>query len=146
LGGVPALYSVLAGQDYTSTTYLALLIVFGTGGFTFLWHDNLIQKIDEASKAVPQAIYLYTFKFLGYLASLLATLTLLLTMLLGATTPITSWWVMPVIVLAYGLLLLWCTRSEMDLPLPKKTFSLPSFLPPTPKPFGKIVPVAKRKK
>ena len=37
---------------------------------------------------------------------------LLLTILLGSQNPTVDWWVMPVILLSFGLLLTWCTRFE----------------------------------
>lgn|SRR3989338_8341028 len=112
LGGLPAIYGVLARQSYDSTTYLALLIVFAVGGFTFLWHDHLARTVDGTARAVPHAIYLFTFKMLGYLMSMLSGISLLLTILLGSQNPTAEWWVMPTILLFFGLLLTWCTRFE----------------------------------
>ncbi len=112
IGGIPAIYGVLASQAYESNTYLALLIVFACGGFTFLWHDHMIRQTDAPSRAVPHAIYVTLFKLLGYLLTLVSALSLLLTMLLGLGTLLPNWWIMPTITLFYGLLLTWCTRSE----------------------------------
>lgn len=112
LGGIPAIYGVLARETYTSNTYLALLIVFACGGFTFLWHDHTVRMTDAPSRAVPHAIYVTLFKLLGYLLTLVSALSLLLTMLLGYDTVLPNWWIMPSITLFYGLLLTWCTRSE----------------------------------
>src|SRR3989344_1694294 len=147
LGGVPAMYGVLAREPYESTTYLALLIVFSAGGLTFLWHDHLARTVDAPSRAVPHAIYFFTFKVLGYLLTLLAAVSLLLTMLLGTADMTGKWWIMPVILLGYGLLLSWCTRSDADI---AKGFSStpsvksPSFPPKNFPPKGKFVP-GKRK-
>ncbi|MBI3331769.1 hypothetical protein HYZ99_02305 [Candidatus Peregrinibacteria bacterium] len=112
LGGLPAIYGVLARQPYESTTYLALLIVFASGGLTFLWHDHMARGIEGGARAVPHAIYLFTFKVMGYIMTLLSAMSLLLTLLLGTQAPTVDWWVMPTILLLYGLLLSWCTRSE----------------------------------
>ncbi len=150
VGGLPALHSVLSGQDYPSTTYLALLIVFASGGLTFLWHDHLAHTIDGASRAVPEAIYFYTFKLLGFLAALLAAMSLLLTMLLNPESP-ENWWVMPVIILTYGLLLSWCTRTENGSLL-QKFQSSPLAMPPSfPRPVpakapGKVLPQRKKQR
>ena len=72
LGGLPAVYGVLAREPYDSSTYLALLIVFSAGGLTFLWHDHLVRTVDSASRSVPHAIYFFTFKVIGYLLTLLS--------------------------------------------------------------------------
>lgn len=148
LGGLPALYGVLAREPYESTTYLALLIVFTAGGLTFLWHDNLARTIDAPSRAVPHAIYFFTFKVLGYLLTLLSAVSLLLTMLLGTADTTGRWWIMPVLLLAYGLLLSWCTRHDGDI---AKGFSStpsvksPSTFPPKNlSPKGKFVPGKKK--
>src|SRR3989344_625459 len=42
LGGLPALYSVVARTQYEASAYLGLLVLFACGGFTFLWHDMLL--------------------------------------------------------------------------------------------------------
>lgn len=112
LGGLPAIYGVLARQPYESSTYLALLIVFATGGLTFLWHDHLARTVDGASRAVPHAIYLYTFKVLGYIMMVLSAVSIVLTLLLGSDIPAADWWVMPLMLLLYGILLSWCTRFD----------------------------------
>ncbi|MDO8648914.1 MAG: hypothetical protein Q7R81_03960 [Candidatus Peregrinibacteria bacterium] len=114
IGGLPAVYGVLARQPYESVIYIALLLVFSAGGLTFLWHDHLLRSVDENSRSVPSAIFFLMFKVLGYGSVLFAALSLVLTMLLGFEEE--EWWVMPTIMLLYGLLLSWCTRFEAHAP------------------------------
>jgi len=111
LGSLPALYGVLANQNYDSKMYLALLIIFTAGGLTFLWHDNLLRNVDVHSRAVPEAVYRYTLKLIGYASVLISTLSLLIVMLLGSSTT-AHWWVLPFLFLCYGILLSWCTRDD----------------------------------
>jgi len=111
IGALPTIYSVLSGRGYSSITYLGLLMVFSIGGVIFLWHDHHEQAIDTASKAVPGAIYFYMFKILGHLLTIFAGLSLLLTIIFsGGGDP--EWWMTPMIMLFYGLLLCWCTTED----------------------------------
>lgn len=115
IGALPTVYSVLAGITYTSETYIALLLVFASGGAVFLWHDNHVRTIDSASQAVPAALYFYLFKIIGRLLTLLAAISLSLNIILGETT-LPGWWITPLVILLYGLLLSWCTREEERRP------------------------------
>lgn len=113
-GGLPALYGVtekifLKIETYSTETYLALLLLFATGGLLFLWHEQIAEKIDSASSAVCAVLFWFTFKAVGLLLMLFSGLSLLLTMLLVRPLP-TEWWVQPSVLLVYGLLLSWCTR------------------------------------
>ncbi len=113
-GGLPALSSVIhsvAGNSdgYSTETYLALLLLFAVGGLLFLWHEQMAAKIESASAAVPAVIFWFTFKIAGLFLVISSALSLLLTMLLVAEPP-SDWWSEPLLMLLYGLLLLWCTR------------------------------------
>ena len=111
LGGLPALYSVVARTQYEASAYLGLLVLFACGGFTFLWHDHAARDLEPAARAVPHAIYLFTFKMMGYVLTLLSILSLVLTILLGMPSE-PNWWIMPTLLLLDGLLLSWCTRDQ----------------------------------
>ena len=119
-GALPAVYGVLEKfsdgmERFTAEAYLALLILFSCGGITFLWHEQIAERIDDASRRVPALLFWYTFKSLGCLLILIGVLSLLFTMLL--THPLVStWWITPVVMLLYGLLLSWCTRSPASSP------------------------------
>lgn len=110
-GALPTLISVLAGVELAGATYFTLLVIFATGGILFLWHDNAVHTIDEASRAVPGAIFLYMFKIIGYAIVLLWVLSLITTLMTGIPED-AGWWIMPLVMILYGLLLAWCTRSD----------------------------------
>ncbi len=119
-GGLPAIFGVtqklfVGTESYTTETYLALLMLFATGGLLFLWHEQAAEKIDTASSAVPAVLFWYTFKAVGLVISVFAALSTLLTMLLLRPLP-PEWWVQPVVLFVYGLLLSWCTRSPAEEP------------------------------
>ncbi len=111
LGALPTIVSVLNGHGYSSIAYLGLLFVFAIGGIVFLWHDHHEQMIDAASKAIPEAIYFSVFKILGHFIALFAGLSLLLTIIFGAASG-DEWWILPTVLLCYGLLLCWCTSND----------------------------------
>ncbi|MDD5623568.1 MAG: hypothetical protein PHI23_02575, partial [Candidatus Peribacteraceae bacterium] len=70
-----------------------------------------VQEMESASRAVPQAVFVAIVKTIGHLITVLTALSLVVAFALGNTTA--GWWVMPVILLLYGLLLLWCTKSDV---------------------------------
>ncbi|MDB4978403.1 MAG: hypothetical protein JWM56_589 [Candidatus Peribacteria bacterium] len=139
---IPALRSVLSGavQPLGAKYYLALLIVFATGGLVFLLHEHMARTIDETSKAVPYAIYFYTLKIIGFLATVLAALALLSLMLLGVANTMPDWWIMPVIALAYGLILSWCT--QVQTPGPATAARTPTPAPTQTMPVKAAAPMA----
>ncbi|PIR49406.1 hypothetical protein COU79_05045 [Candidatus Peregrinibacteria bacterium CG10_big_fil_rev_8_21_14_0_10_54_7] len=110
-GALPTLVSVLAGVELAGTTYFTLLVIFAAGGILFLWHDNAVHAIDEAFRAVPGAIFLIMFKIIGYAIVLLWVLSLITTLMNGIPED-AGWWIMPLVMILYGLLLAWCTRSD----------------------------------
>ncbi len=112
LGILPAVHGVLAQTQFKTETYLGFLVMFTIGGLVFLLHEHMARAVDDASRAVPQAIYFFTFKIIGSLATTVGALLLLLAMLFGQAQQDPQWWVMPAITLAYGLVLSWCTRLE----------------------------------
>lgn len=108
--GLLAIYGVLAGTVYSdSNTYLGLLLVFTTGGLLYVWHDTVARSVDAASRSVPHAVFVFTFRLVGMLISVFSILSLFLTMLLRPITADVVWWVQPVMFLFYGLILCWCT-------------------------------------
>ncbi len=139
MGALPALYSVLANkvvgqQPFTTNTYLGLLIVFAVGGLIFLLHEHLARTVDEPSRAIPYAIYFFTFKIIGVLALLFGCMGLLLSMLFGIANTTAGWWIMPTIILLYGLVLSYCTRLESLVLAPQKITA-----PGSPTPAGAMV-------
>lgn len=112
IGALPTVFSVFAGVAYTGRTYIALLLVFACGGLLFLMQDQETRKLDAASKAVIEAIYMTTLKVIGNLLALLSAVSIFLSIVLAAFEP--GWWVTPFVLLLYGLLLSWCTRGSND--------------------------------
>lgn len=117
--GFPAVVSVLTGASFVPQSYLFLLIIFATGGLTFLWYEQHISKIDPASRAVPALIFHSLFKFLGFFTTFTAALTILSTLLFVPHAALSGqWWPSPLLLLAFGIFLLWCTAS----PSPSRPF------------------------
>ena len=113
-GALPAVYGVLekfsiGAERFSAEMYLSLLILFSAGGVTFLWHEQVAERIDDASRRVPALLFWYSFKAIGYVLSLIAALSFLFTMLLIRPLE-TTWWITPIVILLYGVLLSWCTR------------------------------------
>ncbi|UPA22240.1 hypothetical protein K8942_04280 [Candidatus Peribacteria bacterium] len=108
-GGLPAVHAVVSHQILTSNTYLGLLLLFIIGGITYLWHDSMLQKVDSISKAIPAALFFYSWKFIGLLVALFASLSFILELLVGASGQTYGWWNVHLVMLLYGLLLCWFT-------------------------------------
>lgn len=113
-GALPAVYGVLekfsiGAERFSAEMYLSLLVLFSAGGVTFLWHEQTAERIDDASRRVPALLFWYSFKAIGYILTLVAALSFLFTMLLIRPLAVT-WWITPIVILLYGLLLSWCTR------------------------------------
>ena len=112
IGALPTVFSVFSGVSYTSRTYVALLLVFACGGVLFLVHDQMAHAIDRASKAVIEAVYLFSLKLIGNLIVVFSAISMLLHVVLGSFEA--GWWVSPLVLLLYGFLLCWCTRGQHD--------------------------------
>ncbi len=110
VGAIPTLTSVLGGPPYPGRIYMSLLWVFLVGGALFLWHEQCAQKIERASIAVVHALFVTTVKTVGYVVALFSGLTLLITIALGQYSQ--HWWVSPVIMLLYGILLFWSAKES----------------------------------
>ncbi|MDD5103278.1 MAG: hypothetical protein PHX93_02660 [Candidatus Peribacteraceae bacterium] len=110
VGAIPTLTSVLGGPPYPGRVYMSLLWVFLVGGSLFLWNEQCTQKIDHASLTVVHVLFVTTVKTIGYVVALFSGLVLLIQIALGQYTP--HWWVSPVILLLYGILLFWSARES----------------------------------
>lgn len=117
IGALPTVFSVFAGVAYTGRTYIALLLVFASGGLLFLVQDQAARDLDATSKAVVEAVYITTLKVIGNLMTLLSAVSIFLSIVLASFAP--GWWVTPFVLLLYGLLLSWCTRGNHDWELIK---------------------------
>lgn len=127
-GALPAVYGVLekfttGDERFSAEMYLALLILFSLGGVTFLWHEQMAERIDDGSRRIPALLFWYTFKTLGALLTLLGILSFLFTMLL--TRPLVGpWWITSIVTILYGVLLSWCTRTPAASSQPFKMMPL----------------------
>lgn len=133
IGALPAVYGVfekfaLGVERFSAEMYLALLILFSAGGFVFLWHERVAERIEDASKKIPALLFWYTFKIIGMLLMLASALHLVLVMLLTGAQLVAGWWITSSVLLLYGALLSWCTRTPVKMS-PPAAF--------TPAPMGK---------
>lgn len=110
VGAIPTLTSVLGGPPYPGRVYMSLLWVFLVGGALFLWNEQCTQKIEHASLTMVHALFVTTVKTIGYVVALFSGLVLLIQIALGQYTE--HWWVSPVILLLYGILLFWSARES----------------------------------
>lgn len=119
-GALPALRGVLEKlftgfEEFSAQAYMALLLMFIAGGATFLWHERMAEKIEDASQRVPALLFWYTFKTIGFLLVLFSLASIIFTMLLEPYDLDITWWMTPTVLLAYGLLLSWCTRMPQAI-------------------------------
>lgn len=124
IGALPTVFSVFASVAYTGRTYIALLLVFACGGLLFLMQDQEVRKLDSASKAVIEAVYMTTLKVIGNLMALLSAISIFLSIVLASTQA--GWWVTPFVLLLYGLLLSWCTKGNQEWELLKAIQASPA--------------------
>lgn len=110
VGAIPTLTSVLGGPPYPGRVYMSLLWVFLVGGALFLWNEQGTQKIDHASVAVVHALFVTTVKMIGYIVALFSGLAILIQTALGVYPA--HWWVSPVVLLLYGVLLFWSAKES----------------------------------
>lgn len=111
IGAVPTLYSVFSRTPLQSLTYAALLFVFSIGGLIFLWHDTLAHRLSPPSRAVPEAIFLSTWKFIGFTLFVFAIISIILNILLRSALPTSSLTLHSILAL-YGLVLWWSTQNS----------------------------------
>lgn len=117
LGGLPALYAVLARQPLSNALYTALLFVFAFGGVAFLWADTYARRVDFSSRQVMEAIHLTIWKFVGFMTIFLSSLTFLLRLVLSETAMPENWWVLHAVMFFYGVLVSWCTKTPVKKPV-----------------------------
>lgn len=115
-GSVPVLLAVLSSQLLENDVYVGLLFVFALGGLLFLWHDAKLRHIDASAKAVPGALFFFTWKLIGLMVTAYSLLTLVVMTVLyasteGATFPVQNAYVLTTM-LAFGLGLGWFTQTN----------------------------------
>lgn len=112
-GSVPVLHAVLSSQLLDNDVYLGLLFAFALGGILFLWHDAKLRHIDASAKAIPHALFFFTWKLISLMIAAYALMTLSLVTILfittdGATFPMQHGYVL-LTMLIFGLCLGWFT-------------------------------------
>jgi hypothetical protein len=113
VSGLPACLSVLSGIALPRNSYIGMLLLFAIGGWMFLWYENIAETIDPVSKAIPMLIFRYTFKLVGALSILFSLVTLVMVFLFSYGSLPATWWVDPLVLLAYGIFVSWCTRFSV---------------------------------
>lgn len=101
---IPLMLTILSGQLITEHSMYAPLLVFFTGVWIFIHFNRTVQRIDAHAVAVPRAIFLYSFQFIGTIVAILAGLSLLAS-LFSITKISDLQWQLPVTLLLAGLLL-----------------------------------------
>jgi hypothetical protein len=130
-GGLPAVYAVVSHQLLASNTYLGLLILFIIGGIIYLRHDAKLRTVDADSKAIPAALFFYSWKFIGLVIVLFTCLSFVLDWLVNTAPGHTDTWTVDLVMLLYGLLLCWFTIPVpvAEAPSPLLTTKRPVFKP-----------------
>jgi hypothetical protein len=151
IGVLPTLYSVFGRFAFTGTTYIGLLILFGSGGMILLWHDQMARTIDSVSRSVPAVIYYLSLRIIGNLLALFSTISLVLLVIMGGAS-VPGWWVQPMTMLLYGGALAWFSNAEgqdagvfRSVPM-NTTVPVKPLAPATAKVKRKAVKIAPRKK
>lgn len=113
-GSVPVLLAVISNQLLENDVYVGLLFVFALGGILFLWHDAKLRHIDSASKAVPGALFFFTWKLIGLMITSYSLLTFVVMTFMyatqeGAQFPTQNAYVLGTM-LVFGLGLSWFTQ------------------------------------
>lgn len=153
-GSVPVLLAVLAGQLLGNDTYVGLLFVFALGGLLFLWHDVKLRHIEMSAKAVPGALFFFTWKLVGLMVGSYALLTLAMTTVVYLSIPGSAFPVqnatVHVTMLALGIGLGWFTQVPGAARPSVTTRTLmpmaPALAAKAKKPVAKKAPAKKKKK
>lgn len=112
ISGLPAMYGVMMDQKLPKNGYLGLLILFLIGGFLFLRFESKAREVDTHVSEIPSVIFRFTLKLVAFFTTLAACLQLVLMVLYSKYPFPPQTWVGPVILLAYGLFLVWTTHES----------------------------------
>lgn len=110
IGGIPALYGVLAERSLPVVAYLGLLLVFAIGGLLFMWQDTALRSLPKASTIIPASLSHVLWRFVGLLVMTVSLLSFLLQLLVDTPTLERSFWALHLTGMFYGMLLLLATR------------------------------------
>ena len=151
-GSVPVLLAVLSSQLLENDVYVGLLFIFALGGILFLWHDAKLRHIDAGAKAVPGAMFFFTWKLIGLMVTAYAMLTLVVMTVMyvsveGAIFPAQNAYVL-ITMLAFGLGLGWFTQVKASTrTVTTRTLAplMPAMALKAKKPVAKAAPKKKKK-
>jgi hypothetical protein len=125
IGGITAMASVLSSRPLSSATYMGLLFVFAVGGITYLYHDGILHRVEASARSIPDAIFLYSWKFIALLVTLFAALSFILQLLLREGEMEPYWWVIHLVLVFYGVVLAWCVAHPLKDDRPQTFRSAP---------------------
>lgn len=100
---VPVMMNILSGEVMKEEVMYGPLLVFFVGVWIFIHFNRVVQHIDAKAVAIPKAIFMYSFQFLGTLLAIFAGL-MLVTSLFSIHTLAEWQWHLPVTLLITGLL------------------------------------------
>lgn len=143
-GSLPVLHAVMTQGLFEGSSYASLLLIFAAGGILFLWHDAKLRQIDAAAKAVPEAIFYFSWKLIGLLLASFALLSLILSIMIDTIQLQTA--AIHVTVLVFGVALGWFTKVPMSAKPSVTTRTLMSPMPAVAAKAKKLVSAKKSSK
>ena len=113
LGALPTVMAVVGPQSFEPDLYLALMLVFATGGILFLWVDQHLRALPATAKAIPSSVFQVIIKTVGYLFVVFSALSIAMA-IANAGGQTEDWWVVPLVSLAYGTLICFLTNPNVQ--------------------------------
>jgi uncharacterized membrane protein len=77
----PVLLNVLTGGVITMQALIAPILVFTIGAWCMVQFNITAQTIEPSARAIPHAIFLFTFEFIGIIVSIVSGLSLITSIL-----------------------------------------------------------------
>ncbi len=102
IAATPTLFHIISKQTIPTQSLSSFIFVFALGILILLVASNSLAHVDGPSKAVPVAVFGYTFELLGILVTLAASILLGLSVLSSNSVP--SGWEVPATALIIGLI------------------------------------------
>ncbi len=102
IAATPVLFHVISNQAIPSQSISSFIFVFSLGVLILLVASNSLTSVDGPSKAVPVAVFGFTFELLGIVVTLASSLLLGLSVLSSKSVP--SGWEVPATALIIGLI------------------------------------------
>lgn len=112
IGAMPTVMAAIGPHSFTPDLYLALMIVFATGGVLFLWVDQHLRTMPADATAIPGMIYNALIKTIGYLFIVFSAITIAMA-IASESTRTEGWWVVPMVTLLFGIVI--CVLTLPDV-------------------------------